>query len=140
MILLCCPRCDNRIELEVPLADQSVQCPQCGQLLAEPADNSLTTVEAGGRRGMQAPNQGGEPRAYQFPFLKPAQSPDELGRLGHYSVKGLLGQGGMAMVFVAEDIILQRPVALKVMSPDLAQPDVAGSERASQRFLREARA
>jgi serine/threonine protein kinase len=46
----------------------------------------------------------------------------------------------MAMVFVAEDIILQRPVALKVMSPDLVQSDVAHSERASQRFLREARA
>ena len=140
MILLRCPRCDNRIELEVQFADQGVQCPHCGQLLPGTADDSLKTVAAGGCKEMQAPDQEGEARAHQFPFLKPAQSPDELGRLDHYSVRRLLGQGGMAMVFVAEDIILQRPVALKVMSPDLVQSDVAHSERASQRFLREARA
>src|SRR5262249_29582999 len=52
-----------------------------------------------------------------------------------YRVVKLLGMGGMAIVFSAEDITLQRLVALKVMRPELAQ-----SELASQRFLREARA
>jgi len=65
----------------------------------------------------------------------PPHSPEELGRLHHYRVLELIGRGGMAFVFRAQDVRLQRPVALKVMRPGLAARD---SER--QRFLREARA
>ena len=53
-------------------------------------------------------------------FLAPPQQPDEAGRLGHYRVLRLLGQGGMGMVFLADDTELQRPVALKVMRAELA--------------------
>ncbi len=68
-------------------------------------------------------------------FLAPAQSPDELGRLGPYRVLRVLGSGGMGVVFQAEDPQLQRLVALKAMLPGLAATDSA-----KQRFLREARA
>jgi hypothetical protein len=68
-------------------------------------------------------------------LLGPAQAPDELGRLGPYRVLGVLGSGGMGVVFRAEDPQLQRPVALKAMLPELA-----GRGPARQRFLREARA
>lgn len=68
-------------------------------------------------------------------LLSPPQSPDELGRLGHYRVLKQLGAGGMGMVFLAEDTLLQRKVALKVMLPAVAV-DSANRER----FLREARA
>jgi WD40 repeat protein len=68
-------------------------------------------------------------------FLSPAQGPGEIGRLGGYRVLKLLGQGGMGLVFLAEDPRLQRPVALKVM-----KPDVARNPTARERFLREARA
>ena len=67
--------------------------------------------------------------------LAPPQHPEELGRLAHYRVLGVLGRGAMGIVFEAEDTHLRRLVALKVMSPHLAQADDARA-----RFLREARA
>ncbi|MFO0927737.1 MAG: serine/threonine-protein kinase [Gemmataceae bacterium] len=70
-----------------------------------------------------------------YDFLAPAQAADEIGRLGSYRILKLLGQGGMGMVFQAEDFTLRRPVALKVM-----RPDVARDPEGVQRFLREARA
>ena len=69
-----------------------------------------------------------------FAFLPPAQQADEIGRLANYRILRLLGQGGMAYVFHAEDLTLCRPVALKVMAPRLNR-DANGW----QRFLREAR-
>lgn len=68
-------------------------------------------------------------------FLAPAFEPDELGRLAHYRILKLLGHGGMGIVLQAEDTQLQRPVALKVMRPELGR-----SLSNRQRFLREARA
>src|SRR4051794_33388218 len=72
--------------------------------------------------------------AVPFPFLLPPVEPDEIGRLGNFRVLKLLGRGGMGYVFRAEDLTLRRPVALKVMNPQL-DSDVNGW----QRFLREAR-
>jgi serine/threonine protein kinase len=69
-----------------------------------------------------------------FPYLLPPVEPDEIGRLGSYRVLRLLGQGGMGLVFHAEDIALRRPVALKVMRPELCS-----EQEMWQRFVREAR-
>src|SRR5258708_27615282 len=69
-----------------------------------------------------------------FPFLLPPAAEGEIGRIGNYRVLRLLGEGGMGLVFHAEDIALCRPVALKVMKPGLGS-----HPEAWQRFLREAR-
>jgi len=67
-------------------------------------------------------------------LLRPPQADGELGRLAHFAVTRLLGRGGMGAVFAADDLLLHRKVALKVMRPELtARPE------ARERFLREAR-
>src|SRR5437660_9787722 len=51
-----------------------------------------------------------------------------------YRIEGVLGRGGMSVVYVAEHLRLGRRVALKLLAPDLA-PD----ERFRERFVRESR-
>ena len=75
------------------------------------------------------------PQRDDLGFLAPAQGADEIGRLGPYRILGVVGAGGMGIVFRAHDPHLERIVALKVMLPGLA-----ASATARQRFLREARA
>src|SRR5215472_7709776 len=44
-----------------------------------------------------------------YDFLSPPQGPDEIGRLGPYCVRKMIGSGGMGIVFLAEDVRLKRP-------------------------------
>jgi len=39
---------------------------------------------------------------------------------GRYEITRLLGRGGMAVVFLAQDLVLERQVAIKVLPPDMA--------------------
>jgi eukaryotic-like serine/threonine-protein kinase len=63
----------------------------------------------------------------------PRKTPKLGERLGHFQVLSYLGEGGMGVVYVAEDQMLGRMVALKVL------PDTGNAEL-RRRFLREARA
>jgi serine/threonine protein kinase len=67
-------------------------------------------------------------------FLRPCSHPSALGQLGPFRVLDKIGAGGMGWVLVAEDPVVQRRVALKVMKPGLAD----GDSQARARFLREA--
>ncbi len=53
---------------------------------------------------------------------------------GRFSLESELGRGGMGIVYLARDVILERPVAIKLLAPALAaRADMR------RRFLREAR-
>src|SRR4029077_9160926 len=86
--------------------------------------NQPTNMEVSSSRSLQ----------HLLKIFAPPKAPEELGRLGDYAILGLLGEGGMGAVFVAEDLMLNRRVALKVM-----RPEIAANPKARERFLREAK-
>jgi hypothetical protein len=53
---------------------------------------------------------------------------------GQYSLEREIGRGGMGVVYLARDVRLDRPVAIKLLPPDLAMQATL-----RERFLREAR-
>ena len=57
--------------------------------------------------------------------------PSSLDLAGRYRIERELGKGGMATVYLAEDVKHRRKVAVKVMRPDLTE--TLGGDR----FLRE---
>lgn len=62
-----------------------------------------------------------------FPLLQSAVA-------GRFSIERELGRGGMGIVFLAHDVLLERPVAIKLLAPALAaSPDMRA------RFVSEAR-
>src|SRR3954471_2489003 len=53
---------------------------------------------------------------------------------GRYSLERELGRGGMGVVYLAREVRWERPVAIKLLPPDLAAHPTL-----RERFLREAR-
>ena len=102
-----CPRCQG------PLPANGAPCPRCLLTLAlEPTAATQPAIAAG------------TPSIAELQPLLPA-----------YELQTLLGRGGMAAVYRARHIALDRLVAIKVLLPDLVR-DPAFAER----FEREARA
>ena len=134
MIASRCKDCGHTLEASEREVGQSVSCPKCGRpVKVEDPSQSSTRSEGPDTN----PTVGFKPDApsSEYGFLSPPEGAGELGVLAHYRVLKLLGQGGMGMVFQALDIHLQRPVALKVIRPELSK-----DAEFRQRFLREARA
>lgn len=68
-------------------------------------------------------------------LLGPTDDPQMLGRIGTYEVVGIIGRGGMGLVFKSLDRALNRFVAIKMLLPHLAE-----SAAARKRFAREGQA
>lgn len=149
-----CPACARRLD-SVTGDNQFGQALRASQQLAAPAEDSQIvavmdnllrlpaqaapagTTEVFGAAGRETPQPGGADETEEDfrGLLAPAQQPDELGRFGPYRILGLLPKGGMGLVFRAQDAALKRPVALKVLRPELAR-----KRSARERFVREAQA
>ena len=122
-----------------PLAEHLGRCAGCRARLddlAMPARSILPGGESGVTKA--SPPVHGPPHDATeavLHLIEPADSPDELGRLGPYRVLKVIGQGGMGIVLLAFDPALRRQVAVKLM-----RPTMAAHPEARERFLREARA
>ena len=94
-----------------PLPDNSKFCFACGADQTNPGTDTVTSGEVAG---------------LQSRLQKVVQ--------GKYELKKMVGKGGMGAVFLAQDLTLDREVAIKVLPPDISQdPQVV------KRFQQEAR-
>jgi serine/threonine-protein kinase len=89
-------------------------CPQCK--LKYPSDKSACFVDGSALVDIQDPRIG-------------------TAIAGRYTLEEVVGEGGMATVYRAKDRVNDRPCAIKVMNPELAQNPVI-----QERFRREAKA
>lgn len=152
MVVVACPGCGASVVREG--AANGATCVHCGAALPAAAEDSRTLPPSQGSSlpGDERPSASlsattaivqpaertGEPAPDTVELcacLAPPEAEDELGRLGNYRVLRIVGAGGMGVVFEAEDLNLQRRVALKALLPTLG-----ASANARKRFLREARA
>ncbi len=101
-----------------------------GSFLEKPPTGLAATIATG-----QFDTVDEQEREFSLDFLAPCDKPGCIGKLGPYEVVETVGSGGMGIVLRAYDPKLNRVVAIKVLSPDLA-----GNPMAVKRFLREARA
>lgn len=103
----------------------------CGPLSTDPA------LETGIANLLDTLRQGRQPAsdvADLPPPFSSTQADADPSTIGAYRVEKRLGRGGMGVVFKAKDVVLGRPVAIKILRPELT------GESHRSRFIREARA
>jgi hypothetical protein len=139
-----CPMC--REELEARTAGE-VWWSAARDCLAPSGATSSRLDSASGEKAIgEATHSWGQPSAELTgqaqatlaaikPYLAPTDDPRMMGRVGTYEVVGIVGSGGNGVVLKGFDAALNRYVAIKLLSPRLAD-----SGAARRRFSREAQA
>jgi serine/threonine protein kinase len=105
------------------------QCAECGRRLA-----SLSNDSSGGKVGDSGPADHPEGNPVAFKATPPAGVPKELAELTSYEVVRELGRGGMGVVYLARNKLMDRLEVLKMVNK--AQ---VGRPEAIERFLQEIR-
>lgn len=115
-ILICPnPKCGAKNAIRLKDKGKAHKCRKCGVPFT-----SQEAVVAGSRDTLKASQR----------------SPNLTGRqLGHFKLMGVLGTGAMGVVYRAQDTMLMREVAVKVLPREMCESDPKGLER----FLNEAR-
>jgi serine/threonine protein kinase len=121
------------------------QCPHCLELLQQEVSVSWLEQDVIEVLRSSDPSIASTAVDDEFPVLQsydsilsllgPTDDPHRIGRIDAYEVVGIVGRGGMGVVFKAFDPGLQRFVAIKMLLPHLAESGVA-----RRRFAREAKA
>lgn len=110
----------------------SVRVKNADALPADFGSSTSVDVRVAALETMDAPPE------VEIPLVNTATKPQPKAELivdGRYRVVGQLGSGAMGVVYRAEDIMLQRPAALKMIEPAMARTPAA-----VDRFFSEARA
>lgn len=135
-----CERCQRRLDV---LADVTSVGAVLVQVTSSPRAKSSSLMLAMERLQLEAtslldtPTDGRADRTVTtlLPGLTPTSREGFLGKLGGIEIRRVIGRGGMGLVFEGLDPVLNRTVAVKVLSPHLLADDAA-----KERFLREAQA
>jgi len=126
-----CTECCERLEQLIPTDNHRFQT---HTTLALGSIQSTTDLENQPWAGLENSLQDFVPPV-AMPRLNPSESQDEIGRLGEFRILRPIGAGHSAIVFEAEDIWLQRRVAIKIL-----RRDMTNIRNARQLFLAEAQA
>ncbi|HEY2250149.1 MAG TPA: protein kinase, partial [Planctomycetaceae bacterium] len=121
-----CPKCRTTVQ-----AARQDHLGPAGTTRLVPVDNTSANPTDGDElTSTFDPNE-----EFDLSQLSASQEIGSLGRLGDYEILGILGRGGYGVVMRAQDNILGRTVAIKVL-----EEGFAGSAKSRRRFTREAKA
>ena len=119
----------------------SVTCPHCQfsqDVKSAPAgpQERFTCASCGRTSAIHFPSPGPTQRIGAAPDTVPPATAEKLpAQMGPYMIRGIIGTGGMGVVYQGWDERLSRNVAVKTLKPELAKEPAF-----CERFLREARA
>ena len=115
-----CPHCQSTQEVKTASGEAQESCASCGRTLPVrfPSPGPTQRISPGSET-----------------LASPA-APEKLpSRMGPYEIRGVIGTGGMGVVYQGWDERLNRGVAVKTLKPELAREPAF-----CERFVREARA